>query len=127
MPITNTTAWQDLTQHQAQISRQHLREIFANQPNRASQLSVAAEGIHFDYSKNRISGETIRLLTALAEEAGLRRKIDAMFAGEPINTTEDRAVLHVALRAPAGSTIHFEGQNVCARCPGGSGVDVSVL
>ena len=112
MSITNTPAWQNLAGHQSQISRLHLREVFAADPGRATKLSIDAAGIHFDYSKNRVTTETLGMLVNLAETAGVRQKIDAMFAGEPINTTEGRAVLHTALRAPAGSSIFVDGQNV---------------
>ncbi len=112
MSITNTTAWQNLARHQSQIGGRHLRELFSADPQRASKLSIEAAGIHFDFSKNRITDETLPLLVELAKAAGLQQKIDAMFAGERINTTEDRAVLHTALRAPAGSVVELEGHNV---------------
>jgi glucose-6-phosphate isomerase len=96
-------AWKLLEEHHRAISGRHLRDLFADDPGRGRRLTLEAEGIYLDYSKNRISDATIGLLVALAEECGLRERIDAMFAGEHINVTEDRAVLHVALRAPAGS------------------------
>jgi len=95
-------SWKALEKHYEAISGQHLRELFSADPGRGERMAVEAEGIYFDYSKNRIAEATIGLLVRLAEECGLRERIDAMFAGEHINVTEDRAVLHVALRAPAG-------------------------
>lgn len=89
-----------------------MREMFAQDPNRADRFSLDACGVHFDYSKNRITTQTIALLSQLAQQSGLRERIDAMFAGEPINTTEHRSVLHIALRAPRGSTIMCSGVNV---------------
>jgi glucose-6-phosphate isomerase len=96
-------AWQALEQHRHEIERRHLRDLFAAEPGRGERLAVEAEGVYLDYSKNRITDTTLELLLRLAEECGLRGRIDAMFAGEHINVTEDRAVLHVALRAPEGS------------------------
>ena len=90
----------------------HLRDLFAADPKRGEQLTVEAMGLFLDYSKNRITGETIKLLIELAQESGLQSRIDAMFRGEKINVTEERAVLHVALRAPKGSSIVVDGQNV---------------
>ena len=96
-------AWQALEKHHGEIAGRHLRDLFAAERGRGERLAVEAEGIYFDYSKNRVDGRTVELLLELAKERGLRERIDAMFAGEHINVTEDRAVLHVALRAPAGS------------------------
>jgi len=96
-------AWQALEKHHRAIEREYLRDLFAADPERGERLVVEAEGVYLDYSKNRITDTTVELLVRLAEECGLRARIDAMFAGEHINVTEDRAVLHVALRAPAGS------------------------
>ncbi len=90
----------------------HLRKLFADDPKRAEQMTVEAAGFVLDYSKNRITGETVKLLVELAEESGLRSRIDAMFRGEKINTTEKRAVLHVALRAPKGTSIFVDGEDV---------------
>jgi glucose-6-phosphate isomerase len=115
---TNTTAldarpaWQALQAHASAMRAVHLREIFAADPGRGERLSLQAAGLYLDYSKNRISDETLRLLLALADEAGLRQSIDAMFGGERINRTENRAVLHVALRAPRGASLRFEGADV---------------
>jgi len=96
-------AWKALEKHHRAIEREHLRDLFAADPRRGERLAVEAEGVYLDYSKNRITETTVELLVRLAEECGLRGRIDAMFAGEHINVTEDRAVLHVALRAPEGS------------------------
>ena len=102
-PLRQTQAWQALARHREELGETHLRELFAAEPGRGERLALEAEGLYLDYSKNRVTGETLRLLMELARERGLRGRIDAMFAGEPINVTEDRAVLHVALRAPQGS------------------------
>jgi glucose-6-phosphate isomerase len=102
-PLRHRPDWQALEKHHRAIADEHLRNLFAVDPSRGERLVVEAEGIYFDYSKNRVTETTIGLLVRLAEECGLRQRIDAMFAGEHINVTEDRAVLHVALRAPAGS------------------------
>jgi glucose-6-phosphate isomerase len=96
-------AWRALEEHFAAIRDVHLRDLFAADPARGERLTLEAAGLYLDYSKNRVTDETLALLARLAEESGLRERIDAMFAGEHINVTEDRAVLHVALRAPAGS------------------------
>ena len=90
----------------------HLRNLFANDPARGERMTAEAVGVYLDYSKNRISDETLKLLIELAEQSGLRAKIDAMFRGEKINVTENRAVLHVALRAPKGASIIVDGKNV---------------
>jgi glucose-6-phosphate isomerase len=105
-------AWRTLEDHHATMQGVHLRKLFADDPERGERMSVEAAGIFLDYSKNRINDETLRLLVALAGQAGLRAKIDAMFRGDKINVTEDRAVLHVALRAPKGSSIVVDGRNV---------------
>jgi len=102
-PLRQTQGWQALERHRAELGETHLRELFAADPERGERLALEAEGLYLDYSKNRVTDETLRLLLALAEERDLRGRIDAMFAGEHINVTEDRAVLHVALRAPDGS------------------------
>ncbi len=101
-PITQSPEWKALRDHYEQIERAHLRDLFADDATRGETMTLEVDGVYLDYSKNRVTGETIRLLVALAERAGLRARIDAMFAGEKINVTEDRAVLHVALRAPRG-------------------------
>jgi glucose-6-phosphate isomerase len=105
-------AWRALEDHHATMQGVHLRKLFADDPERGERMSVEAAGIFLDYSKNRINDETLRLLVALAGQSGLRAKIDAMFRGDRINVTEDRAVLHVALRAPKGSSIVVDGKNV---------------
>jgi glucose-6-phosphate isomerase len=105
-------AWQALAAHHAAVRDGHLRALFADDPGRGERLTVEAAGLFLDYSKNRVTDETLRLLLALAEECGLRARIDAMFGGEPINVTEKRAVLHVALRAPRGSSFVTGGENV---------------
>lgn len=110
--LTGSAAWNKLSTHYAHIHTKHLRDLFAEDPQRGERLTLEVEGIYFDYSKNRISDETIQLLVELAQERGLRERIDAMFSGEKINTTENRAVLHVALRAPRDATIMVDGVNV---------------
>jgi len=106
------SAWAALQAHQKAIAPLHLRKLFADDPQRGERLALDAVGIYFDYSKNRISDETMSLLVQLAEQSGLRERIDAMFRGEKINVSEERAVLHIALRAPKGSTIVVDGENV---------------
>src|SRR5690348_8475817 len=110
--LTLRPAWQALARHFQQIQHTHLRELFASDPQRGERLTAEAEGIYLDYSKHRITDETLRLLLQLANECGLRERIDAMFRGDKINSTERRAVLHVALRAPRGQTIMVDGENV---------------
>src|SRR5690348_12718952 len=105
-------AWKALEAHYQQIRNVHLRKLFADDPQRGKRLTAEAVGLYLDYSKNRISDETLKLLVQLAEQAGLSERIDAMFRGDKINVTEGRAVLHVALRAPQGATIMVDGQNV---------------
>lgn len=107
-----TRVWNELEAHYADIESLHLRDMFASDPQRADQFKLEAAGIFLDYSKNRISETTLGLLVKLAETSGLCDRIEAMFSGQRINTTEDRAVLHTALRAPRGANIHFEGKNV---------------
>lgn len=110
--LTAHPQWHALKQHFAQIGAQHLREMFSADPRRGERLTADAVGLHLDYSKQRIDDETLRLLWALAEACGLPQRIEAMFSGERINTTEDRAVLHVALRAPRGESIRVDGHDV---------------
>ncbi|TMH97031.1 MAG: glucose-6-phosphate isomerase, partial [Betaproteobacteria bacterium] len=98
--LTERPQWRALVEHRGQIERRHLRELFAADPSRGERLVAEAAGLYLDYSKNRITDETLHLLLALAEACSLRERIDAMFRGDKINTTEKRAVLHVALRAP---------------------------
>jgi glucose-6-phosphate isomerase len=111
-PLPDRTAWKELQDHYAQVRDLHLRELFADDPQRGERLTLNACGIYLDYSKNRITDDTVRLLLRLADESGLRGRIDAMFAGEKINTTEERAVLHVALRAPRKEQIRVDGIDV---------------
>jgi glucose-6-phosphate isomerase len=111
-PLTQLSAWKALTAHYEKIHGQHLRDFFANDPDRGTRLTAEAEGLYLDYSKHRITDETIGLLLKLAEESGLKARIDAMFSGEKINITEKRAVLHVALRAPKGEKIIVDGEDV---------------
>jgi glucose-6-phosphate isomerase len=110
--LTKLKAWKALTLHHKQIQTTHMRDLFAADTARGEQFVVEAAGISLDYSKNRVTGETIRLLMELAVESGLRERIDAMFRGEKINITEKRAVLHVALRAPKGESILVDGEDV---------------
>jgi len=105
-------AWAALEKHYNKIKGVHLRQLFADDRERGQRLAAEACGLYLDYSKNRITDETLRLLLQLADESGLRERIDAMFRGDKINVSEDRAVLHVALRAPRGSSIMHDGQNV---------------
>ena len=105
-------AWKALESHYKQVSKLHLRELFAEDPKRGERMAVEAVGLYLDYSKNRITDETLELLLRLAEEAGLWARIDAMFRGEKINLTEKRAVLHTALRAPRGASVVVDGENV---------------
>jgi glucose-6-phosphate isomerase len=110
--LTECPAWKALQAHYNQIRNRHLRTLFSEEPKRGERLTVEAAGLYFDYSKHRVTDETIRLLFALAEDRGLRTRIDAMFRGDKINVTEKRAVLHVALRAPRGASILVDGKNV---------------
>src|SRR6266478_3203150 len=111
-PLTARPAWKALEAHHEKLRDIHLRTLFAQDPKRGERLTAEAAGLYLDYSKNRITDETLDLLLQLAEESGLRARIDAMFGGEKINVTENRAVLHVALRAPRGTSITVDGDNV---------------
>ena len=111
-PLTKLAAWRALEAHYPRVRDLHLRKLFADDPKRGERMTVEAVGVYFDYSKHRITDETLALLVQLAEEAGLRARIDAMFRGDKINTTEKRAVLHVALRAPKGQSIVVDGEDV---------------
>jgi glucose-6-phosphate isomerase len=111
-PLTKRKAWSTLRAHHKTVQSVHLRKLFADNPKRAEKFSLEALGIYFDYSKNRITDKTVALLLQLARESGLRERIDAMFRGDKINITENRAVLHVALRAPKDETILVDGKNV---------------
>jgi glucose-6-phosphate isomerase len=111
-PLTKRPAWKALEAHYRNVRELHLRDLFAADPERGERMTAEAAGIYLDYSKNRITDETLELLLQLAEGSGLRGRIDAMFRGEKINITENRAVLHVALRAPRGASIVVDGENV---------------
>ncbi len=111
-PFRQRLAYQALARHHESIKNTHLRDLFKDDPRRGQRLAFEELGLYFDYSKHRVTDETIALLLTLAEESGLRGKIDAMFRGDKINLTEDRAVLHIALRAPRGSKIVVDGQDV---------------
>ena len=111
-PLTNRKAWAALKAHYNKLRAVHLRKLFEDDPNRGERFTVEALGIYFDFSKNRITEKTLKLLVDLAQESGLRDRIDAMFRGDKINITENRAVLHVALRAPKDASILVDGKNV---------------
>jgi glucose-6-phosphate isomerase len=110
--FTERQSWKALAAHYESVARLHLRRLFGEDPKRGEQMTAEAAGLYLDYSKNRLTDETLKLLLQLAEESGLRERIDAMFSGEKINLTENRAVLHVALRAPKGASIVVDGENV---------------
>ena len=112
MDLTRTDEWRALQDHHAEIAGAHLRDLFAQDPWRGETMVAGAGDLYLDYSKNRVTGDTVRLLCAVAERAGLRRRIEAMFTGERINVTEDRAVLHVALRAARHESILVDGHDV---------------
>jgi glucose-6-phosphate isomerase len=112
LPLTTRQAWKALEDHLGTIRGLHLRTLFADDATRGERLTAEAVGIYLDYSKNRVNEETVALLCRLAEECGLRERIDAMFRGDKINVTENRAVLHVALRAPRGTSIVVDGKDV---------------
>ena len=111
-PLTQRKAWKALQAHHTKVKELHLRQLFADDPTRGERLTAEAAGLFLDYSKNRITDETLKLLIQLAEESGLRGRMEAMFRGDKINITENRAVLHVALRAPRGTSIVVDGVNV---------------
>ena len=113
-PLTDAASWRALVAHHAKIATLHLRDLFASDANRGERLVLEAAGLYLDYSKNRITDETMMLLSALAAECSLRERIAAMFRGDVINTTENRSVLHVALRAPAGHSLRVNGVDVVA-------------
>src|SRR6201990_1393574 len=110
--LTGRPGWKALEAHFQKVRDLHLRQLFADDRDRGERFVVEGAGLYLDYSKNRITSETVSLLLQLADECGLRAKIDAMFRGEKINITENRAVLHVALRAPEGATISVDGEDV---------------
>ncbi len=111
-PLRQRPAWKALERHQGELVGRHLRDMFAADPARAERFACEAAGLYLDYSKNRITEETVRLLVQLAEESGLRERIDAMFRGDHINVSEDRPVLHVALRMPEGESLIVDGEDV---------------
>src|SRR6185369_15572000 len=111
-PLTKRKAWNALAAHFNQVRNLHLRDLFAQDSKRGEWMTLEAAGLYLDYSKNRITDETLKLLVELATESGLRERIDAMFRGDKINVTENRAVLHVALRAPKEASIIVDGKNV---------------
>ena len=113
-PLRQRPAWKALEQHHSEISGRHLRELFAADPGRGERLTAEAAGLYLDYSKNRVTDETLGLLLQLAEESGVAERRDAMMRGEPINVSEHRAVLHVALRMPKGSSLLVDGVDVVA-------------
>src|SRR6266576_3308801 len=110
--VTERGAWNALVAHHQNVRELHLRKLFADDPTRGERMTIGAVGLFLDYSKNRVTDETLKLLVQLADESGLRERIDAMFRGDKINITENRAVLHVALRAPKGASIVVDGENV---------------
>ena len=110
--ITHRAAWQALSAHYQQIKNVNFKTLFAQDAQRGERFTAEAAGLYLDYSKHRITAETLRLLLNLAEESGLRERIDAMFRGDKINLTENRAVLHVALRAPRDAQIFVDGKDV---------------
>src|ERR1700731_3572302 len=111
-PLTQRPSWKALEAHSQNIRDLHLRTLFADDPNRGERFALDAVGIYLDYSKNRVTDETIRFPLELAMSSGLRERIDTMFKGEKINITEQCAVLHVALRAPRDESIFVDGENV---------------
>src|SRR5690242_8972777 len=112
IPLTQLPPWKALEKHYQNIRDLHLRTLFGEDPHRGERFALEAEGIYLDYSKNRITDETLHLLLELTGSVGLRERIDAMFNGEKINVTERRAVLHIALRAPRDASIIVDGENV---------------
>ncbi|HEX5298175.1 MAG TPA: glucose-6-phosphate isomerase, partial [Streptosporangiaceae bacterium] len=115
VPLPERKAWQALKRHHEEIAGVHLRELFAADAGRGERMTAEAAGLYLDYSKNRVTDETMRLLVALAEESGVAGRRDAMFRGERINVSEDRAVLHVALRMPEGERLVVDGADVVAQ------------
>ncbi|MGI8436131.1 MAG: glucose-6-phosphate isomerase, partial [Chthoniobacterales bacterium] len=111
-PLTQRPAWKALAAHHKKIQNLHLRKLFADDSKRGERMTARAAGLFLDFSKNRVTDQTLKLLIQLARESDLSGRIAAMFSGEKINITEDRAVLHVALRAPKGATIMTDGKNV---------------
>ena len=114
LPLTSTASFQSLETHAVEAEDWQMRSLFAADPGRFERMSVEAAGLFLDYSKNRLDGRTLELLAALARERGVEERRDAMFAGEKINNTENRAVLHTALRAPRDLQLAIDGQDVSA-------------
>ncbi len=110
-------SWKALEAHHKKVSKLHLRDLFAEDTKRGERMVVDGVGLHLDYSKNRILEETLQLLLRLAEESDLKARIEAMFRGEKINLTENRAVLHTALRAPRGTSVAVDGEDVVPKVP----------
>ena len=110
--LNERPAWRALEAHHEKIKDKHLKQLFAEDSTRGERFTIEADGIFLDYSKNRLTDETLKLLLQLAEESGLKARIDAMFRGEKINITENRAVLHVALRAPKSESIFVDGEDI---------------
>src|SRR5437879_5421085 len=110
--LTRRPAWKSLIAEHKKVQKKHPRELFAKDPKRGERLTAQGAGLFLDYSKNRVTDKTLKLLIQLAEQSGLQERREAMFSGEKINSTENRAVLHVALRAPQGATILVDGKNV---------------
>ncbi len=111
-PLTKRPAWKALDAHFQKVKSLQLRTLFTDDPKRGERMAIETLGLYYDYSKNRVTDESISLLLSLADACNLRERIDAMFRGDKINTTENRAVLHVALRAPKGTSIVVDGENV---------------
>src|SRR3954447_3877787 len=111
-PLRELAAWRELERHHADVRDVHLRDLFAQDPERGTRLTAEGAGLFLDYSKHRVTDDTLRLLVGVAEERDLRGRIDAMFSGQRINTTEDRAVLHTALRAPRDAHVEADGRDV---------------
>ena len=124
--MTRLPAWQSLADHYDKIKDVHLRALFAEDESRGERFTVEDTGLYLDYSKNRITDETLGLLLELARATGLRERIDAMFGGDRINVTEGRPVLHVALRAPRGQSILVDGRDVVPGRARRTGPDVGL-
>src|SRR4051794_33555858 len=114
IPLRERASWKALEQHHAEIGGRHLRELFAEDPERGERMTAEAAGLYLDYSKNRVTDETLRLLVELARDSEVEQRRDMMFQGEPINTSEHRSVLHVALRIPKGTSLVVNGTDVVA-------------
>src|SRR5215831_18947593 len=113
-PLRQRAAWKALEKHHSEIRDLHLRDLFADDPERGERLVAEGPGLYLDYSKNRVTDETLELLVKLAEESGLAERTEAMFRGDRINVSENRSVLHVALRMPKGTSLVVDGVDVVA-------------